>query len=388
MKNLPLLLSLFMLMMGCSTTVADRAKNLSSANSLDKPMSISTASGLTIELSVLDTFLDQQMLSFGMPGLSIAVISDGYIIYHRAKGVANVDTAKVVDNNSIFEAASLSKPVFAYLTLRLVDKGVLDIDKPLHEYLPMEELEYDSRYHKITARMVLAHTTGFPNWRWFDPAPAERNIDRGTMYMKRDPGTFGYSGEGYNYLALVIAHLTNHDLTTLDALFQEEVATPLGMTNSSFIKTEFIGEHKVTGHLNGKTSDEGWPRSFPEDTPQTFGAAGRLHTNALEYARFMVALMNGEGLSPELSEQMLKEQALIPEGSETRKLTGQTAWGLGIAIEPTPYGLRYEHGGNNGGFQSGMMFFKDKKLGYVFMTNSDRGDDFNRVFEKYITEGL
>lgn len=389
MKILSLLLPLI-LITSCKAPVENRIKAPSltkATDSSEKHASISTANGTTIKLTALDAFIDQQMRSLNMPGLSIAVISDGKIVYHSAKGIANMDTGKVVDNNSIFEAASLSKPVFAYFTLRLVDKGVLDIDKPLYEYLPMEELEYDPRYHQVTARMVLDHTTGFPNWRWFDPAPAERNIERGTMYMKRDPGKFGYSGEGYNYLALVIAHLTNRDMTTIDALFQEEVAAPLGMMKSSFIKTEFVGEHKVTGHKNGKTSNEGWPRSFPDDTPQTFGAAGRLHTNALEYARFMVALMNGEGLTSALSEEMFKEQSQIPEDSETRKLTGETAWGLGIAIEPTPYGVRYEHGGNNGEFQSGMMFYKDKKLGYVFMTNSDRGEDFNRVFEKYITEG-
>ncbi len=382
MKSTALLLSLILLA-GCVGPVTNKAGHPSPA----QYTSMTTASGKMVALSDLDAFIDQQMHDLDMPGLSIAVISDGQIVYHRAKGVANLDTGQAVDDSSIFEAASLSKPVFAYFTLRLVDKGVLELDKPLHEYLPMAELEYDSRYHAVTARMVLDHTTGFPNWRWFDPAPTERNIKRGTMYMKRDPGTFGYSGEGYNYLALVIAHQTGRDMTTLDALFQDDVAKPLGMAHSAFIKTDFISEHKVSGHVNGKVSDEGWPRSFPDDTPQTFGAAGRLHTNAYDYARFIVALMNEEGLSPELSKDMRSEQAHIPEDSQTRKLTGETAWGLGIAIEPTPYGTRYEHGGNNGAFQSGMMFFKDKKLGYVFMTNSDRGEAFNRVFEKYMTEG-
>lgn len=124
-----------------------------------------SANGTTITLSELDLFIDQQMETLTMPGLSIAVISDGEIVYHRAKGIANMATGEAVDEKSIFESASLSKPVFAYFALRLVDKGVLDLDKPLHEYLPMEELEYDPRYHKVTARMALSHTTGFPNWR-------------------------------------------------------------------------------------------------------------------------------------------------------------------------------------------------------------------------------
>ena len=353
----------------------------------DQKTSFTSASGRSVELSALDGFVDAQMENLEIPGLSIAVISDGEIIYNASKGVENMDTGKKVDGNSIFEAASLSKPVFAYFALKLMEDGVLDIDRPLHEYLPMQELEYDPRYHQVSARMVLNHTTGFPNWRWFDPAPAERKIERGTMYMKHDPGTFGYAGEGYNYLALVIAHLTNRDMTTIDALFRDKVAEPLDMEHSSFIKTEFVGHHKVSGHKEGAVSDDGWPRSFPDDTPMTFGAAGRLHTNALEYARFMIALMDGKGLKPSTLNEMLAQQVQIPADSETTRLTGETAWGLGIAIEPTPYGFRYEHGGNNGDFQSGMMFFRDRKLGYVFFTNSDRGETFNRALESYITEG-
>ena len=335
----------------------------------------------------MDKFINQQMEQLKIPGLSIAVINDGQIVYHGAKGMADLDSSEPVDENSIFEAASLSKPVFAYFALRLVEEGVLDLDRPLYEYLPMPELEYDLRYHQVTARMALSHTTGFPNWRWFDPAPEERHIERGTMYMKNDPGTFGYAGEGYNYLAMVIAHLTGRDMTSLDLLFQDKVAKPLGMKHSAFVKTEFIGQHKVSGHKKGQTSHDGWPRSFPEDTPMTFGAAGRLHTNAPEYARFMIALIEGKGLKPALLDEMFKEQSKIPAASQTTQLTGETAWGLGLAIELTAYGTRYEHGGNNGDFQSGMMFFRDKKLGYVFFTNSDRGEQFNSALERYITEG-
>jgi len=349
--------------------------------------SIVSASGKVIEISVLDQFIDQQMQSLDIPGLSVAVISDGKIVYSRAKGIADLSTGRKVDKGSIFEAASLSKPVFSYFALRLVQQGVLDLDRPLYEYLPMKELEHDPRYHKVTARMALNHTTGFPNWRWFDPAPAERKIERGIMYMKRDPGSFGYSGEGYNYLAMVIAHLTGRDMTTIDDLFQSEVAGPISMKHSAFIWTDYIGKHKVTGHKEGKIDDGKWPRSFPDDTPLTFGAAGRLHTNATDYARFMIAIMEGKGLKPTLLEEMFKAQTQVPEDSDTRHITGETAWGLGIAIEPTPYGIRYEHGGNNGGFQSGMMFFREKKLGYVFFTNSDRGEAFNRAMERFISEG-
>lgn len=348
---------------------------------------VATANGIQLSRADLDAFVARQMDELDMPGLSLAVIGDGEIVYHRATGVADRSTGVPVTEESIFEAASLSKPVFAYLVLRLADRGVIDIDRPLHEYLPMPELADDPRYRTVTARMALSHRSGFPNWRWFDPAPEDWDIPRGTMYMKTDPGTFTYSGEGYTYLSQVVAHLMGYDMTTLDQLFRAEVAEPLGMTHASYIRTPYVASHKVTGHKDGEPFEKEWPRSFPDDTPLTFGAAGRLHTDALEYARFLVALIEGRGLSPEMRAAMFTAITDVPAESDTRRLTGETGWTLGLAVEPTPYGLRFEHGGNNGDFQSGFMIFPEQGLGYVFMTNSDRGEAFNGEIERFLTEG-
>lgn len=346
-----------------------------------------TASGEPLSTADIDAFVQTQMQALDMPGLTIAVFDDGEIVYENALGLANTETGAPVDDQSIFEAASLSKTVFAYMVMRLADRGIIDLDRPLHEYVPMDELAHDTRYKDITARMALSHRSGFPNWRWFDPAPESWNIERGTMYMKADPGTYTYSGEGYAYLSKVIAHLTGTDMTTLDGVFRQEVAQPLGMPHSSFIRTDHVGEHKVTGHFGSEPSDEEWPRSYPDDTPLTFGAAGRLHTTAPEYARFLLALMEGEGLSAAARRDMFSKHTDVPLDSENHRITGETGWGLGIAIEPTPYGTRYEHGGNNGEFQSGYMIFPERDMGYVFMTNSDRGEPFNAAIEQFLTTG-
>ena len=111
------------------------------------------------------------MDKMGVPGLSMALISDDRIAWHRAFGVTNVETNQQVKEDTIFEAASLSKPVFAYLVLKLASRGELDLDRPLVEYAPEVYLKKkflgpkfdDARYKKITARMVLNHSTGFPN---------------------------------------------------------------------------------------------------------------------------------------------------------------------------------------------------------------------------------
>lgn len=383
-NSLPLLLSVVATLglTGCSSRSSLEASLTGTGHASD---SVTTPSGMPIELSGFDAFVDTQMRELNIPGLSIAVISDGEIVYDAAKGVANLDTGEPITRASVFEAASLSKPVFAYFVLKLADQGLLDIDRPLYEYRPLEGLENDNRYHVVTTRMALSHRTGFPNWRWFDPAPPESMIERGTMYMKREPGEFGYSGEGYNYVSLVVADLTGTDQLTLDSVYQREVAEPLGLSCSAFVRTECVAARKVTGHRDGRVVEAQWPRSFPDDTPMTFGAAGRLHTNALDYARIMIAMMNEEGLSGSLFDEFYAAQAEVPLDSDTHRATGVTAWGLGVAIEPTEFGTRYEHGGNNGDFQSGMMFFKDLKVGYVFLTNSDRGEEFNRRLEACIT---
>ena len=100
-----------------------------------------------------------------VPGLSIAVIRNGKLAWNHGFGVKNAETKEPVTEDIVFEAASLSKPVFAYAVLKLVDSGKLELDTPLVKYLNRPYIENDDRVNLITARRVLTHTTGFPNWR-------------------------------------------------------------------------------------------------------------------------------------------------------------------------------------------------------------------------------
>ena len=124
--------------------------------------------GKYISFSRMDTFLKSKMDSIGIPGLSFALINDEQIIYHRTIGVTNIETNQPVSNLTIFDAASMTKTPFAFLVMRLAEKGILDFDKPLFTYLPHPDIAHDERYKLITARMVLSHASGFPNWRRFN----------------------------------------------------------------------------------------------------------------------------------------------------------------------------------------------------------------------------
>lgn len=346
---------------------------------------LKTFSGKTIAAAALDKFIKKQMDSLGMPALSIAVINNNRIVYDKAFGVSDLNTKKPVDEASIFEAASMSKTAFAYLVMKMVDKGVLNLDTPLYRYMPYPDIARDERYKLITARMVLCHQTGFPNWRYFEPPDTALHIKYADLWLKFTPGTqFAYSGEGYHYLAQVIAYLNHRDLKTLDALYQQEVCVPLGLEHFYFSGNTYVYQHKASGHRGGKSIGRPWPTSFPTQDSTWFGSAGGLHTQATDYARFLIALMEHKGIRKSSLDEMLKVQVNLPEDNEVRKVEGYTAWGLGIAIIPTAYGTVYAHGGNNGGFQSGFEYLKAKKTGFVFFTNCDKGDIFNKNLAAFL----
>lgn len=333
-----------------------------------------------------DAEIERALDELELVGVSIALIDDGRIVYDRKLGLADTETREPLGPEAMFQVASLSKPVFAYLAMRLADRGVIDLDRPLHLYLPMPELEHDPRYHAISARMVLSHRTGFPNWRWFDPLP--EGIEHGSMYMKAAPGTFTYSGEAYTWLASVLAHELRRTPLDFDQVFQQEVAEPLGLDHAAFVQTPHITRHAVVGHREGKPNPREWPRSFPEDTPQTFGAAGRLHTDAETYARFLVALMDGTGLSREAQQAMFTEVTQVPRDHSMYLTSGESGWTLGLAVKQMRAGRILTHGGSNGDFKSGFVIDPETKDGFVFVANSDRGDALNLWLEEHFFGGV
>lgn len=344
---------------------------------------IKTLNGTYIKTDDLDKFLNRQIDSIGIPGLSIAIINDGKIVYHRTPGVADVANKTPLNDQSIFEAASLSKTVFTYFVMKQVDKGILDLDKPLYQYLEYPDIAYDENYKLITARMVLSHTTGFPNWRTDNFADSSKHIQKGSLYLKFKPGTkYSYSGEGYYYLSQVIAHLNKLTLQSLDSLFQKEVAVPLGLPYAWFSINPFISQHKVNGYQHKKLIRR-WPAALTQQDSTKFGAGGGLHTESVSYAKFLIALMKGQGLSKKSADQIFQPQVQLPN---TEDHSGETAWGLGVAIIPAKDGMNYEHGGNNGNFQSYYRINRLNNSGYVFFTNCDRAGELNdRLVSFFLT---
>ncbi|MBP2831527.1 beta-lactamase family protein [Aquimarina sp. U1-2] len=348
----------------------------SSSCSQPNQKTINAVDGKTISTSQLDRKIDSIIKAVNMPGISIAIVNDSELMYHNTFGIINSETKEPVDERTIFEGASLSKPIFAYFVMKMVEKGKLDLDKPLYKYLPHPGIAENSKedYKLITARLVLSHQTGFPN-----------HSNGEAIKLPFRPGTdFLYSGEAFQYLAAVIAKQNGLDIKSdLNKLFQKEVTEPLNMPHSSFVWDKYLAEHKAFGHDKEGNPTQNNP-SYGGWSGKTFNAFSSLHSEAKEYAQFLVALLRRKGLAKETFNEMLKEHTRFKEENPLKQEIGQTGWGLGMAQKPTKYGMMHMHTGNNHDFQSYMMVLPEKKFGIVFFTNSNKAIPFIQALNTII----
>ncbi|MDJ0655377.1 MAG: serine hydrolase domain-containing protein [Xanthomonadales bacterium] len=286
-----------------------------------------------------------------IPGLSVVRINDGDIEWSYALGVKEVNSEEPVTESTVFEAASLSKPVVAYLTLRLAARGVIDLDAPLWDKQGYDRLAHDPRARDITTRMVLTHTSGLPNWG-------------GTpLNLNNDPGsTWGYSGEGFVYLATMLERRTGK---LLNQLAREEVFEPLEMPSSSFVWTEAYEQTAASPHdLGGQSTEKGRPESA--------NAAASLHTTARDYGRFLIAVMKGEGLPDDLAMAMVSQQSDIG-GWGDKSTWEHLGWTLGWGYQKGDGGGAIWHWGDNGNFRCFVLAYPERREALVYFSNTSLG---------------
>lgn len=320
---------------------------------------VSNYDGKPISIAKLEQTITHAMDSLGVPGMSVAIINKGKVVYCKGFGFADISKEKNVTATTFFEAASLSKPVFSYYVLTLAKEGKIDLTKPLYKYLPEPDI-VDDRYKKITAEMALSHTTGLPNWR-----------ETPKMELAFDPGQgFAYSGEAYVYLAKVVANLKNTTLWQLDENFQQEIARPLKLKDFHFVITPKVGAKLAVAYQDGKPVEDERDRSM-------FDPAGGLYANAPNFAKFLIALMNQK----ESHGEMFKPFIQLPADDPLSSLFGISAWTLGLAEIKIGQSTNFWHGGNNLGYTSSFMIDPTKQFGYVFFTNADQCNGMKKVFE-------
>lgn len=301
----------------------------------------------------LDEFLPALIEEANIPGLSIAVLDKGEIAYVGSFGWRSQDTQEPVDAETVFDAASLSKPLFASVLMKLVEEGKFDLDRPLYQYLPYPDAAADDRYKLITGRMVLSHTSGFPNWR------------RGELKINFDPGErYSYSGEGFVYLMKVIEKLTEE---SLDDWVSEQLFEPLGLERSSYVWQEKFNDNYAYPHGNLK-------QTFKKRKPKEGNTAYSLQTTAKDYARFLRAVMNSEQLQKATTKRMLTRQINVPEKNwSAGPLSESIGWALGWGTEKTERAQYFWQWGDNGPFKGFVMFDPVGKKGVVYFANSSEG---------------
>ena len=326
------------------------------ATSHREPAAVGPAEGARLEAAVTRLMREGEV-----PGLAIARVEDGRVTWVRGFGVANAERRNAVTERTVFEAASLGKPVVAYVALRLADEGKLDLDAPLTTYLPDPYVPDDARLARITARRVLTHTSGLPNGRTAgEPvrihfAPGER---------------FSYSGEGYNYLQAALERLTGEPL---DTLARRLVFGPLEMTSSSFVWQDRFDTLKAYAH-----SEAGAVSGRRMMT--TANGAFSLETTAGDYGRFLAAVLDGTGLRAETHREMLRAQVradascVVCAGQPRGTPSADVEWGLGWGISPAPGGdTLLWHWGDNGDMKAYTAALRGARRGVVIFANSANG---------------
>jgi len=294
----------------------------------------------------------------GIPGLQIALVRDGRVAWDASFGVRNTKTGAPVTSDTLFEAASLTKPFFAYAVMKLADEGLVDLDRPVHAYFTRQEIESVLGHsldapgfrrdwlEKITTRHILSHSGGLPHGEGGTPFP-----------LFFEPGTsWKYSAGGYEWLQLAVEKLKGEKL---DAIMKRYVLDPLGMTRSGMVWRPDFEAVMANGH-----SIFGQPQDFRKRSEAISSAS--LYTTAAEYARFVCAVMDGEGLRPDTARDMLTSVIDIKDGPGL-------GWSLGFGLQNDRNGRALWQWGDYGIFRNYVIAYPERKAAVVYLTNSFNG---------------
>ncbi|HKK79291.1 MAG TPA: serine hydrolase domain-containing protein [Phaeodactylibacter sp.] len=318
--------------------------------------------------------IHERMAHHKVPGLSIAFFDDGAIQWTRSYGYLSSDSLTAVDENTLFQAASISKPVAASGLLMLVEEGKLPLDSNINDYLKAWQVP-DNRFtqkEQVSLRRLLSHTAGltvhgFRGYAEGEAVPTTLQVLEGAAPANSAPiqpdtmpgSLWRYSGGGYTVAQLAVEDITGKPFPVF---MQQRVLGPAGMHNSAYAQPLPAERHPqaAVGHRGDGNPIAGRWHTYPE-----LAAAG-LWTTPTDLSRWAIALQQGyngddsQFLTPGIARQVLSEQ--------------QGNWGLGPALSGAADSLAFSHGGGNEGYRCMLFSFAEKGgQGVVAMTNSDRG---------------
>ncbi len=304
----------------------------------------------------IETLLVQEKV----PALGLGTIKNGQL--SRIQVFGDLKEGVSAPYNSIFKVASLSKPVVALLTLKLVSSGQLDLDEPLYRYWTDPDIKKDKRRKKLTPRIILTHQTGFPNWRWM--------TDNKKLSFEFEPGTkYQYSGEGFEYLRKSLEAKFGK---SLEELTDSLIFKPAKMSDTRYWWDKSMEENRYAeNHDNSGIQIE--THKYYEAN-----AAANLLTTIEDYGNFIAYVLNGGGLSESVYSEMTKSQIKLKEndyfGLGWEKLTN---------FSTGDYALL--HTGKDPGVSTLAILFPKSKNGYVIFLN---GDNVDKIYEHLLTKHM
>ena len=315
------------------------------------------------------------MEEFGVPGVSVAVIQDFKIHWAKAYGVADVETGQLVDIETMFQAASISKPVAAMGVLRAVQDGLFSLDDDINDILDSWTLDGRefTRNRPVTPRTLTSHTSGlgdgfgFPGYDPEQPLPTTVQIleghelsNVGSVFMEREPMTFyEYSGGGVTVMELALSDVRRRPFVDI---LQEGVLAPIGMTRSSYAQPISPEHNQNAARAHDNNGDSRGPKwhVYPEH------AAAGLWTTPTDLARLIIEVQrSARGESNRVLSQSMIQEMLNP--------VGVGPFAVGFTVSKIGEGWYFSHGGSNWGFRALMLAHKVKGYGLVVMTNADQG---------------
>ncbi len=292
-----------------------------------------------------------------VPTLGIGTIQDGRLTQIKVFGTSSDGVS--APYNTIFNVASVTKPVTALVALKLVEQGELGLDEPLYKYWTDPDIAHDPRSKQLTPRLILSHQTGFKNWRWLN--------DDKKLHFDFDPGTaYQYSGEGYEYLRKA---LESKFKKSLQQLADDLIFSPLKMSDTRYVWDKDVDSSRYA--LNFDKDGKAY-ETVKNNTPNS---ADDLLTTIEDYGNFLVSILSGELLSEKTIKEMTTPQTASEKGKH---------FGLGFEIYDLgnqEYALA--HGGADDGVRAIVFIIPATKQGLLIFTNSDTGGSVYETLIKH-----
>ncbi|MEO1336562.1 MAG: serine hydrolase domain-containing protein [Myxococcota bacterium] len=332
------------------------------------------ADGVALTTAEIDLRIESLMAAADVIGLGVALLDHTGVRYLKAYGMADVARGRRLDPDTVMYGASLTKAAFAYAVMTLVDEGRVELDRPIAKLLPRPlptyeeyaDLAEDRRWEQWTLRMMLSHTSGLPNWRWFMPSKK--------LTILFDPGTrYAYSGEGIQIAQLVLEEGFGVDV---EALMQTRIFDRFGM-----MKTAMRWRDDFRGNLARGYDESG--KNLGHNMRKSVRAAGSMDTTLRDYAAFLFGLQQGHGISRNAKAEMLRPQIRITskaqfpthiwEDTDDNEAI-RLAYGLGWGRFESRFGPAYFKEGHDDGWNNYALCLIEKERCVLLLSNSSNGE--------------